>query len=318
MLTFDSRTIDATGVFLIGELEKLDPTLHQPLVTYTWLRDVDLREDVTIADEYSSYTLSNWSHTGNIVPNGKNWVGKATNAIAGPGVDIGKKINPLTPWASELTYTIFELESSIKVGRPIDLQKLDVIKTKYQMDADEQVYIGDTTLGVTGLTNNASVSTTNAPNGASSSPLWSNKTAAEILADVNTVLTNAWTASGWKYVPSKIGLPPADYSLLVNNIVSTAGNRSILNYLKENSIAMEQNGRPLDIVPMKWLTGRGTSGTNRLIAYTQERDLVRFPVVPLQRTALEYRSLSQIVTYYARLGVVEIVYPETVAYLDGI
>jgi hypothetical protein len=44
-------TIDSAGSFLIGELERLDQTLHDPLVAATWGRDVDLREDVTIADE---------------------------------------------------------------------------------------------------------------------------------------------------------------------------------------------------------------------------------------------------------------------------
>jgi hypothetical protein len=81
----------------------------------------------------------------------------------------------------------------------------------------------------------------------------------------------------------------------------------------------------LNVQPLKWLIGEGTGGTpqtlntvDRMMAYTNEEDLVRFPMVPLQRTPLEYRSLFQITTYYGRLGVVEFVYPETVGYADGI
>ena len=69
LLTFDSEfsyTRDSTGAFLIGELERLDQTLHDPLVAVTWGRDIDLREDVTIADEVSSFTNSTfaigWRH----------------------------------------------------------------------------------------------------------------------------------------------------------------------------------------------------------------------------------------------------------------
>ena len=51
MFTFDRRTIDSSGAFLVGELERLDKTLHAPLSSVTWGRDIDLREDVTIADE---------------------------------------------------------------------------------------------------------------------------------------------------------------------------------------------------------------------------------------------------------------------------
>jgi len=42
MLTYDKYTIDSTGAFLIGELERLDQTLHEPLYNVTWGRDIDL------------------------------------------------------------------------------------------------------------------------------------------------------------------------------------------------------------------------------------------------------------------------------------
>jgi small nuclear ribonucleoprotein (snRNP)-like protein len=45
MLTFDRRTIDASGAFLIGELEKLDQTVNLPLQEVTWQRDIDLRDE---------------------------------------------------------------------------------------------------------------------------------------------------------------------------------------------------------------------------------------------------------------------------------
>src|SRR5206468_13081290 len=48
-MTADGRaiTVDSTGAFLIGELERLDQTLHMPLAAVTWTRDINLREDVT-------------------------------------------------------------------------------------------------------------------------------------------------------------------------------------------------------------------------------------------------------------------------------
>jgi hypothetical protein len=49
--THDGRTVDSTGAFFVGELERLDQTLNLPLVDITWSRDIDLRQDVTIADE---------------------------------------------------------------------------------------------------------------------------------------------------------------------------------------------------------------------------------------------------------------------------
>jgi hypothetical protein len=65
-MTFDRRTIDSTGSFLIGELERLDQKLHDPLVAVTWSRDIDLRSDVTIADEVSSFTNSSFAAVGGV------------------------------------------------------------------------------------------------------------------------------------------------------------------------------------------------------------------------------------------------------------
>ena len=55
-----------------------------------------------------------------------------------------------------------------------------------------------------------------------------------------------------------------------------------------------------------------------MIAYTNDPMRVRFPLVPLQRTPLEYRGIQQLTTYFGRLGVVEVVYGETIGYVDGI
>jgi hypothetical protein len=324
-MTFDQRTIDSTGAFLIGELERLDQTLHEPLVTVTWGRDIDLREDVTIGDEVSSFTNSTFAAMGGTLPGGKAWISKDANAIAGVSLDIGKTANPLTLWGMELKWTLPELESAQRVGRPVDVQKYNAMQLKHQMDIDEMVYVGDTQLGYKGLVNSAAVTVGNVANGATGSSTWLNKTPDEILGDVNTLLVNTWTASGYAVMPRELRVPPAQFSYLVSQKISQAGNMSILNFLRDNSLSNATNGVPLNIQPLKWLVGAGVGGTigvpgtvDRMIAYTRDPDRVRYPMTMLQRTPIEYRSLYQITTYFGRLGVVEFVYPETLSYADGI
>lgn len=313
LMTFDQATIDSAGVFLVGELERLDQTLHAPLASVTWGRDIDLREDVSIADEVSSFTNSAFASAGGASPNGKSWVGKDANAIQGIALDIGKTAHPLPLWAMQLGWTLPELESAQRLGRPVDQQKFEGMQLKYQMDVDEQVYTGDVGLGVTGLINNSSVSANNAVNGT-----WASATAAQILQDIQTGEEETWSNSAFAVCPSKLLLPPVSFSVLNSTIVSTAGNISLLEYVKNNSLCNSINGRPLNIQPCKWLIGAGASGKNRMVFYTQDRNRVRFPLVPLQRTPLEYRDLRQLTTYFGRLGVVEWVYPETGNYVDGI
>lgn len=319
-MTFDTAsqfTIDSTGAFLIGELERLDQTLHEPLVAVTWGRDIDLREDVTMGDEYSSYTLSSYASPGGITPTGKNWIGKNSNAITGVQIDIGKIVNPLIPWGTELKWTLLELESASRLGRPLDSQYYDAMKLKYQMDIDEMVYTGDITFGKTGMFNSGLVTPANVAAGAGG-VTWALKTPDEKLKDVNEILTAAWASSGYSVVPRELRLPPAMFSNIASEKVSTAGNVSTLEFLRANSISNAANGQPLNIQPVKWLTGLGVGATNRMVAYTKDKDYVRFPMVPLAHTPVEYRSIWQLTTYYGKLGVVELVRPEVVAYRDGI
>lgn len=329
--THDGRTVDSTGAFLVGELERLDQTLNMPLAAVTWSRDIDLREDVSLADELTSFTVTTFSSpgstgSGNGIRNGKGWIGKATDQISGVGLDMAKLSYPLTPWALELKFTLLELESAARLGRPIDDQKYEALKLKHQMDIDEQIYVGDSTLLQTGLFNSSLVTNvSNVPNGAAASPLWSNKTPAEILADVNAALLSAWAATGWSVMPTELRLPPAQYGYISTQVISSAGTTSILKYLLENNILVTSGKGRLNIQPVKWLVGAGSGGTigtsgtvDRMVVYTKEKRFVRYPMTQLQRTPVQYDSIYQKMTYYCRLGVVEIVYPETVAYRDGI
>lgn len=315
LITFDRQTIDSAGAFLVGELERLDQTLHMPLAAVTWSRDIQLREDVSIADETSSFTNSSFAAAGGTSPTGKAWIGKDANAITGIQLDIGKTPNPLTLWGMQLGWTIPELESAQKLGRPVDQQKFSGMQLKHNMDIDEQVYIGDSTIGVTGLLNNGNVTTSNAITGN-----WNNGTTTpnQALADVNTLLEAVWEASGFAVCPSELRVPPIQFSWLVSTLISSAGNISVLEFIKNNSICNSINGKPLNIQPLKWLKGRGASNKDRMVAYTNDQQYVRFPLVPLQRTPLEYRGIHQLTTYFGRLGVVEVVYGETLGYVDGI
>ena len=311
-MTFDQATVDSSGAFLIHELERLDQTLNLPLTSQTWSRDIQLREDVSIADEISSFTNTTFAAAGTPNANGKNWISPLATAIAGINVDIEKKGFPLELWGMELGWTIIELNAAAQVGRPIDTQKYDGMQLKWNMDTDEQVYIGDSAKGAKGLLNLSQVTPTNA------TKTWATSTADEIRASINQVLSNAWARSAYSKVPEDLLIPPEQYSFIASTIVSSAGNQSLLTYLETNTIAYHQNGKPLNIRPVKWMKGRGVGGTDRMVAYTNDKKFVRFPMVPLQSVPIQYRGLYQLVTYYGKLGAVEPVYPETLNYMDGI
>jgi hypothetical protein len=311
LMTYDAQVIDSSGVFLVGELEKLDQRLHMPLASYTWARDIDLRQDVSMADEESSFTNSSFASAQGVAGSNKAWAGKDSSAIVGMSLDIGKTIQPLPIWAVQLSWTLPELQSAAKLGRPVDAQKFEAMQLKYQMDIDEETYMGDSVLGMNGLFNHSAL--TNVGNALTGG--WASASPAQILADINALLTSVWAATGYAVMPSRLLVDPASYTLLRSTLISTAGNISILKFVMENNAAVGVATEPFLILPCKWLTGtnnggKGPAATNSMFAYVKDPMRVRLPLVPLQRTPIEYRDIRQITTYFGRIGGVEMVYPE--------
>lgn len=94
-------------------------------------------------------------------------------------MDIGKSGNPLNLWGMELGWTVIELQAAQQVGRPIDTQKYDGMQLKWQMDNDEQVYVGDSALNLKGLVTLNGVPVNNA------AKTWATSTPDEIRASIN-------------------------------------------------------------------------------------------------------------------------------------
>jgi hypothetical protein len=322
MFTIDQATIDSTGAFYVNELERLDQTVHEPLVDITWGRDIMLREDITIGDESSSFLNSTFASMGGFRPAGKSWIGKNTSAIQRVQLDMQKTQYPLTLWGEELGYSLPELASAKQAGRPIDQQMYDGLRTKHQMDIDQQVYTGDSDLGLYGLFNSTQVTAGNvAATGTGATTQWINKTSLNILADVNTALTTCWSASAYAVIPGEMRLPPAQFGLIATPPIAVGTSSaavSVMTFLEENNVYTKRTKKPLNIQYVKWLAGLGASGTDRFVVYTNDQRRVRFPLTDLQRTPVEYRGIHMVTTYWGRIGAVEFVYPVTLLYQDGI
>lgn len=311
-MRFTDAEISSTGAFLVGELERLDQELYAPLADFTWSRDIDLREDVTIADEVTSFMLANYAGGfGSIGGSGKSWIKGMDTTPARVSVETSKVTTPLTPWGMEVSYSIFELQKAMQVGRPIDVQKYDAMKFKHQLDIDQQVYMGDEGIGVKGLLNNdAVVAKSNL--GSVNVKTMSAEDAVNLF---NTVLESSWKATQYIRIPDTILIPPALFAALASKQLPNV-DKNVLEYVLQNNIAVS-NGGKLTIRPVKWLNDSSiNSGNGRLVAYTKARDVVRFPLVQLQSMAPQFRDFMQSVPYYGALGDVEFVRPEMVYYGD--
>jgi hypothetical protein len=312
------KVMDSTLSYFVNQLDNFDPKLHQPLLAVTWGRDIQLRGNVSLANESTSFTRSTFGAVGNMSAQGKPFVSTNTTALPGVSINGERIVTPLRPLAREIGFTSIELQRSQLLGQPIDVQQMNALNQLYQLETDAMVYVGDSEVGAKGLLNSPLVTASAVANGAGGSPLWINKTPDEILKDVNDALTATWLASAYAICPSELRLPPNQFALLSSMKVSSAGNVSVLTFLEDNSIALRVNGKKLNIQPIKWLAGIGAGATDRMMVYTNDLDRVRFPMVPIRRETAYYKGIHFLAPYIYGFGEVEFVYPETVMYKDGI
>ncbi len=309
----------ASGMaFLNAELEKRDPRLLEPLTAVTWMRDIVAKTGGGWV-EYSSNYFVDYATTGG---EASGIIGGETNDIPIMQANVNKDVWQVFSFANILKVPFVDQQKLQGIGRSLDDILDKGIRLNYNKSIDNIVYIGIAPLGIAGLVNNPNVTASTAVVGASGQTTWSKKTPDEILNDVNSAVTTQWENSGYAvdHMANHIQIPPQQYAYLCNQIVSSAGNISILTYLLQNNIARNQ-GVELAIVPSRFCPGAGVGSTDRMVVYHNDEDSVNFDLtVPLSRvmTQPDVREMAYLTAYAAQIGQVKVLRPSTILYVDGI
>ena len=307
--------------FFINQLELWDPMLHNPLFSVSWGRDIELRPGISIDLASTSFQQNTWGVAGSENALGLPLLARNGNQLQEISLNGAKVTSPIHLAGMKVSYTAAELKMSQRIGTPIDVQKFSALNSFYQMSTDQVVYVGSDEMGQQGLLNNtnpAILVESSPANGTSGSTYWVDKTPAQIVADFNQLINDTWAQSGYSVTPNKIGIPPEIYSYLQATPMSTTATISILNYLFQNNLHTNISGQPLSIVPMKWIVNQGASSKQRMIAYNQSIDFLRFVMAPVQSLQAYPLDASYFRPYIWAWGALELIYPETIGYMDGI
>lgn len=309
----------ASGMaYLVGELEKTDPKIREPLTSTTWQRDIVAKT----GGGWVEYTSSLDMDYGTSGANGNSIVGSGTNAVPVMQVNTSKNLYKVFTWMHAMQVPFVDQAKLKQIGRSLEDLLDKGIRLNYNKTLDENVYMGFPSLGTTGLLNDKNVAVSAVEKGKSGKTEWKEKTADEILQDINQALVDAWTAAEYDLsgMPNHVLIPPAQYAYLVKQKVSEAGNISILEYLLENNIARNQ-GRDIEIQPSRWCIGAGSAKKDRMIVYVNDEDKVNFDItVPITRamTQPSVERAAYLTLYAAQIGQVKFMYYQPVKYCDGI
>lgn len=315
--------MDAGGIaggmaFLNGELEKRDPKLNEPLTSVTWDRDIVPKYGGGLAETTSNY-FADYATTGG---NAFGLIRGQSNDIPVVQANVSKEVYKTFLWSNVLQVPLIDQQKLQGIGRSLDGLLDNGIRLNYNKSLDYMVYYGVPEESTYGLVNNPAVTATTAVAGASTKTTWKDKTADEILYDVNQILTDAWADAQYDVsgMPNQILIPPAQFTYITSQKVSTAGNVSILTYLLENNIAKAQ-GVDLVIVPCRQCIAAGLSSKDRMVAYVNDESKVYIDILQeLKRmmTQPSVEKMSYLTAYVANIGQVKLLYTQCVKYYDGL
>lgn len=319
MFTMDAAGIASGGAFLVSELEKKDPLIRKPLTSVTYPRDININVGGGWVDYVSAmsvaYGLTGGSENGPVQAGGANGL-----PIVQASVDKG--VYKAHVFATALRIMFVDMQKANFIGRSLDQLLQDGVRLSYDKHMDANVYVGLSDYATTGLVNNPDATETTVDNGAAGTSTWATKTPLEILADINSAITAVWAAAEYdtEAMPNHILIPYEQYTYIMNTPVTDLATETILDFVLKNNVAAK-NGGSLFVGATRWCKGAGTGSKDRMVVYVNHERYVNLDeLVPLTRAMTQPNATNACydTAYMANISEVQLFYPQTIAYFDGI
>ena len=302
--------------FLMKELEKVDETILEPLSATEWPRYMPVVTGGGLIESVASIDVT-YASTGG---EDDNLFFDAANDIPVIQADMSKSVARTFNFAEYMAFSVMEREKMMGIGRDPETFLNKGIRLHCDKLIDRNVYQGFEKVNSTGLVNNPAIARISAATAAGGGTRWSQKTADEILNDINSAISALWKDNDCSpdALPNHILVPVEQFGALVTRKVSDDSERSILTYVLENNIATQQGGE-LIISPCKWCSRAGSSRSDRMVVYCNRIDRICFNLTqPLRRMETEYAEMRIKIPYIAQFSEVRFLYPSTVRYMDAI
>lgn len=201
-----------------------------------------------------------------------------------------------------------------KLGINLGNDKAMAARRAYEEMVDRVALTGDTEKNFQGLINNSSVDEAAATNGS-----WGTATTDEILQDVNDALLAVATGTLYTSVADTLLLSPGKMNFIATKRLGDT-TMTILEFLRQNNTYTAMTGRPLTIRTVRGLETAGTGGTEQMIAYRRDPQVLKLHIPMPHRflPVIQDGPLRWVVPGVFRLGGLDIRRPGEVKYRYGI
>jgi hypothetical protein len=214
--------------------------------------------------------------------------------------------------ADSFGYSVLDLKRAQLVGISLDQKKAMTAREAALRCENKAAFLGDTRYGMTGMlacTNG--VHCTLLSDGTGASKLFSEKTADQLVRDIEALLNAPGEATYDIESPDTVLLSPRCYNILKGKKIGVDSGMTVLKFLKENNPSV-------NFVKVNELTNYANS-VDRIIAYRRDPSKVEMHVVS-DFTMLNPQDsgLELVVPCFQEFGGVTVYKPLSFAYEDGV
>lgn len=305
--------LDAAGsVFFARELEQVKSRSFDVLYSdLTYNKAFDISNEVNPGAETITYETYDSHGAAKIIKGDSNDI---------PRADVeGKEttINVVT-LASMFAYTLQEIKAAQFAGKNLSQRRGNAARRAIEEKMNYLTWFGDATANLQGFfTSGLITSAAAAATGTGSARTFASKTGALIAADIQAAIAAVVEGTEGVEVPNRIGLPIAQYNLVMTTNMGTGTDTTVAKYIIQNSPYLTSLDQFVAIPELNLATGSGT--TDAMILWTKSPDKVQIEIpedvnfMPVQQKNLSYETIAT-----ARFGGLNYYYPKSAYVLTGI
>ena len=212
--------------------------------------------------------------------------------------------------AAAYQYSIQDLKRSAMSNTDLPSKKARGTRKAVELAIENIAATGLAKYGLTGIANNANVVLTSPTTGT-----WSTASAAEMMADMDDLVSAIVVLTKETYPPSRILMDVSLYNIIAHKRISTTGdtNGTVLTEYPKTSPYIT------DIVAWNKLAEADAAGTGpRIIAYSPDPDVLTLEIPQeFEQFPPQPKNLSFVINTHARCAGVIIPLPMAVSYMDG-
>ena len=208
-------------------------------------------------------------------------------------------------------YSIQDLRAAAMSGSNLGARRARTARRSIEQGIENIACFGNTKAGLGGFAKNANVTLVPVVNGT-----WSTATGAEMVEDMNELVTSLVTANKETFIPDTIVLDIESYNRFASTRISTTGDThttALQAFLQSN---------PYITAVERWnkLALADAAGTGpRAVCYKRDPEVLEL-VIPQEYEELppQPKNFMFEIPCHARIGGVVVYYPLAMAYMDGL